>query len=446
MAKVLRHRRYVKSYVGKNNNKFWYITEYDNGVVETHWGRVGEAGKTTTHDFGGDQEKATKKFDSMCRSKEKGKKDEPPYRLLDVVNSEGDVITESSSGKVGGTKLESLALTQIAGNNSDITKLVKRLIKENVHNITSQTNITYDEATGLFSTPCGIVSQANVDQARDLLTKMEKYVTKEDFHNSKYIDNMEEYLMLVPKDIGRKKLDPETVFPDIKALQQQNDILDSLQASLDQIASGSTTKKKSTPTETVFRVKLEPLTDKKEFKRIRDYYQRTRQRGHSCSHLDVLKAYILTIETMEEAFNRDGKKVGHIKELWHGTRVSNILSIMSKGLIIPPTGAGHVTGRMFGNGVYFSDQSTKALNYSYGYWGGGTKDDRCFAFLADVAMGKAYTPSSGWGSNLPRPGYDSTFAKAHTSGVRNNEMIVYRTSQCNLKFLIEFCPWQDAKH
>ena len=94
---------------------------------------------------------------------------------------------------------------------------------------------------------------------------------------------------------------------------------------------------------------------------------------------------------------------------------------------------------MFGDGLYFSDQATKSLNYSYGYWDGGAKDDHCFMFLADVAMGKTYTPTRTWG-NLPHAGHDSTFAKAGVSGVANNEMIVYRTGQANLRYLIEFGP------
>ena len=111
---------------------------------------------------------------------------------------------------------------------------------------------------------------------------------------------------------------------------------------------------------------------------------------------------------------------------------------MKSGLIIPKSsGSIQITGRMFGDGLYFSDQATKSLNYSYGYWDGGSKDDNCFMFLADVAMGKIHTPS-GPTSSLPKKGYDSTFAEAGKSGVMNNEMIVYRTSQANLRYLIEF--------
>ncbi|MFK5151055.1 hypothetical protein ACI4CU_27210, partial [Klebsiella pneumoniae] len=138
-------------------------------------------------------------------------------------------------------------------------------------------------------------------------------------------------------------------------------------------------------------------------------------------------------------WNANGKKVGNIKELWHGTRVGNVLSIMKGGFVIPPSNASHVTGRMFGNGVYFSDQSTKSLNYAYGCAPGqkGGIEKSTFMFLSDVAMGKEYIPSS-WGGNLPMPGYDSTYAMAGRSGVQNNEMIVYKTYQINPRYLVEF--------
>ena len=60
-------------------------------------------------------------------------------------------------------------------------------------------------------------------------------------------------------------------------------------------------------------------------------------------------------------------------------------------------------------------------------------------FLVDMAMGNEYTPNRGWGSSVwPHPGYDSTFARAGVSSVMNNEMIVYKIDQVNLKYLVEF--------
>ena len=138
---------------------------------------------------------------------------------------------------------------------------------------------------------------------------------------------------------------------------------------------------------------------------------------------------------MSNLFNT-GKKVGNIRELWHGTQASNVLSILAKGMMIPPSSSSHCTGRMYGDGLYFSDQSTKSLNYAAGYWG-GSSSSTCFMFLADVAMGKEYLPRMAFGGSCPQ-GYNSTFARAGQSGVMNNEMIVYRTNQANITRLVEF--------
>jgi poly [ADP-ribose] polymerase len=150
----------------------------------------------------------------------------------------------------------------------------------------------------------------------------------------------------------------------------------------------------------------------------------------------MTKIYDVEIAVMNNSFGKQGKTIGNIRELWHGTRIGNVLSILKSGFVIPPSNAPHVTGRLYGNGAYFSDSSTKSLNYSYGYWS-GTRNNHCFMFLCDVAMGKTYTPSGSYGL-FPQAGYDSTFAKGGSSGVINNEMIVYKTHQINPKYLLEF--------
>ena len=158
---------------------------------------------------------------------------------------------------------------------------------------------------------------------------------------------------------------------------------------------------------------------------------------HSSSSMGVSGVYEVKIGHMAEAFEKC--PIQNIMELWHGTGIGNLLSILKSGLIIPKH-ASH--GRLYGNGVYFSDQSTKALNYAAGYWS-GNRTNNCFMFLADVRMGSPYIPS-GYGSRysgreqFPMSGYDSTFAKGGNSGVLNNEMIVYQLNQINLKYLVEF--------
>lgn len=175
-------------------------------------------------------------------------------------------------------------------------------------------------------------------------------------------------------------------------------------------------------------------------KRIIRFFAENVNKGHTSAGLRIKNIYTVEIPAMKAAFEADGKKVGNIKQLWHGTRTFNVLSILKSGLVVPKSAPGStfaITGRMFGDGLYFSDQSTKSLNYSQGFWDRTSpRDNKCFMFLADVAMGKEYTPSRPE-QHIPR-GYDSMLAKAGKSGVLNNEMVVYRLGQANLRYLIEF--------
>jgi poly [ADP-ribose] polymerase len=50
--------------------------------------------------------------------------------------------------------------------------------------------------------------------------------------------------------------------------------------------------------------------------------------------------------------------------LWHGSRLTNFVGILSQGLRIAPPEA-PVTGYMFGKGVYFADMVTKSANYCF---------------------------------------------------------------------------------
>ena len=143
---------------------------------------------------------------------------------------------------------------------------------------------------------------------------------------------------------------------------------------------------------------------------------------------------------MDREFRNYGLKVGNIQQLVHGSKIGNLLSIIKNGFMIPRSNSSHCTGRLLGDGVYTSDQWTKALNYAMGTAPGqrGGYEQVGFLFYCDVAMGKVYEPRS-LSESLPKPGYDSVFARGggYTT-LRNNEMVVYRCDQINPQYLIEF--------
>ena len=429
---ILVHRRFicVESGFGElGHNKFWYVTKFSDNTVKCEWGRVDVTKSEKDFSFGSSEE-ADKFIAGKIKDKLKGKKGEEPYTEKNVIST-----VSATSQKLTGAQLEAEAIGQIANGDKKVEQLVKYLIKQNIHNITSNTNVKYDEASGLFTTPLGIVGQKDIDDARSVLTDLSAFVDKEDFENTKISKLLDRYMTLVPQGVGMNRPSLRYLCSSPSDVQKQFDILTSLQASLDFVLKNPDSKKEEKAK--VWDIHLAEIVDSGEISRIKRKYDSNMSRSHQCSHLKIKTVYSVEIRHMRKAYDEHGAKLGNVMELWHGTRAGNILSIFSKGLIIPPSNASHVCGRMFGNGVYFSDQSTKSLNYSYGYWsGGGSRDNNCFMFLADVAMGKHHTPPSS--NNGPPSGYDSTYAIGGRSGVANNEMIVYKTSQCSIKRLVEF--------
>lgn len=410
------------------HNKFWHIRCYDDGRLLTEYGRVGDSGQSTEKNFGS-KEEALHEADKLIRKKLKGKKGEDSvYREVEIIGSINSI--GPSSAKSIGKGMAQL----ISNGNKEIEDLITLLDEQNTHDILGNTNLSYDKATGLFSTPLGIVGQKNIDEARNVLAKIKPIVEKKDWDKKEGIKLIEEYMVLIPQNIGRQRPSLQALFWNDDQITKHSSILDSLQASLDILMKPKDEDRGEV--KNPFDITLDIISDKKEIQRINKFFEDNKKQVHTSYRYKVDKVYSVDIKKMHENYIKNGVKLGNVRELWHGTRVSNILSILAKGFFIPPSNASYCTGRMYGNGIYFSDQSTKSLNYSQGYWS-GTKERICMMFLLDVAMGEEYIPKSSC-ETFPKKGFDSTFAKGGESGVMNNEMIIYDTCQCNPKYLISF--------
>lgn len=430
MATEVEHRKFSLTNLGNNNNKFWNVTLFDNGDVTSVWGRQGDPGQTKTWHGAG------KSF-MESKIREKTKKG---YRENQTIEST-DPSTPSVN-RVASTKLHDIAVRQISQDPA-VASLITFLVQVNAHQIMQATGgkITYDTSSATFKTTQGIVIPAQVDRAAVLLGHFADLLAQGGAWDSAMEYELNEYLSLIPRDFGRRRITPDYIFPNLSAVQRENDLLDGLRASFAGAIKPKTTKKKTSKKKDdepkVFSVKLHPNADAAEVKRINDMFHKTKKSGHVTRGYGVKQVWDVEIETMAEAFKNDGAKLPNIWELWHGTKASNLLSILKGGLIIPPSSSRHVTGRMYGDGIYGSSISTKALNYATNFWGSGGNTSRTFMFLMHMAMGNYYIAGSGWGS-YPKRGHDSTWAKGGQSGVINDEMIVYRTSQVNLTRLVEF--------
>ena len=415
------------------SNKFWHGYALADGSYFAEWGKVGvtrQINRLHGIDARDKVEKETKKRLNYKPPKK------VPYVRQQTIATDGTSAKTSGGKSVNDSNLKQAAVRDIAADPA-VRKLVEWLTDVNVHSITANTNITYNTKTGAFSTPLGLVTASGITDARQLLVKLGDFIADKKVDTKPFKRALVEYLQIIPSGVGMKSV--TTLIPNIAAVQKQGQILDALDAALvDATAPKKKSKSKAVQPSKLFDVTLIPVTSNKDISRVKKKFNDTRKdMHHDVRGYKVKTVYAVEIAGMSNAFSQDGAKLKPIWELWHGTKASNLLSILKVGMIIPPTSSGHVTGRMFGDGLYFSDQSTKSLNYATNFWGGGGRTDRLFMFLVDVAMGKQHTPR-GYGSGRIPAGYDSCYAKGGSSGVYNNEMIVYRTSQANPTFLVEF--------
>lgn len=428
---IVRKEKFIFVESSENHNKFWYIEEHDNGMIRTRWGRVGNKETSSEKQFGSN---ASKEYDKLVKSKlKKG------YTQLNTIDSEISSLKNTGLSKY---TLESLALAEIDfdKSNNTIKEMIKVFCAENIHNITANTSITYNSDANVFQTPCGIVTAVAIIDAKAILADIKELVADGDYFNSDFTKKTEEYCKIIPQKI-KGRFDARKIFNGMRDIQVQESVLESLSDSLKLIeALNNKNAGKKTKNEKLFNASIVEVTSTRVINKIKKMYAATHQNIHSCRSLKVKRVFEIKIDKMEEEFQKtktnwmNKNKTCNEMELWHGTKKTNLISILKNGFVVPPANAKHVVGRMFGNGVYLSDQSTKALNYSYGWWS-GSRDKNCYMFLCDVLMGKSYTPRSS--CSYKPAGYDSIFAKANYSGVQNNEMIV-DTNQVNPKYLVEF--------
>ena len=413
-----------------NNNKFYELTRLPNGDVQARWGRVGASGQSQVY--------PGHLFDAKRREKlAKG--------YVEFSNSSAGSSNGSASAEARGHGVEPRIATALFGKavNASVTRLVTGLVRNNRHAITDATGGKVTVAkSGQVTTALGPVTAVRLAEARALLTSMKS----EDTSGSVSLSSREKYLTLIPQPV-RRVADDSWINP--SWFRRQDDLLDALDTAVAMSSATSSDDADDAPAPIPFRHTLvEVAVDSDEFKELEKRFSDSVNSGHMTSRHKLARAWAIT-DIERDAWDKAKKELRHHRVLWHGTTAGNVLSILRTGLICPPSSDRRyaTTGRMFGDGVYFSDQSTKSLNYAAGQWSRDTGSGNPMMFLADVVMGREYRPGAGSSGvahaartqkdDKGRP-YNSIFVRGGTGGVRNNEMIVWNTDQIRLTHLCEF--------
>lgn len=389
-----------------NHNKFYEVT-LEGGILTTRWGRIPDPTKAATA-LGGQTKSAPgddRAFDAAVR-----KKMGRGYTILPLLDSD-------PAKSAGREQIRTASRRGLAAEGADLGDLVDRLVDANAHDLARRSGGTIKVADGVVRTSLGVITKDTIAEARRALAALE--AVRGDRSAA-----LAGYLRLVPQKTPRKAGWADTFLSSPEDLQRQRDLLDDLEDSVDFALRQAGAADDSV--DLAFRYRLRPVEDRKVLDEISALFESTKNdHHHGASKMRLVGLWAIEDAQRADEVEATLKRVGRVERMWHGTRIANLLSILATGFMVPPANAAHVTGRMFGPGIYHSLQSTKSLNYSRGMWA-GTREHSSFMLLDDVAMGRRYFPKSGWDDweNAHKGGFDSINVKAGTAGVRNHEAIV----------------------
>ncbi|TXG63792.1 hypothetical protein EZV62_010786 [Acer yangbiense] len=206
---------------------------------------------------------------------------------------------------------------------------------------------------------------------------------------------------------------------------------------------------------------ISPLPhDSEEFRLIEKYLLTTHAPTHTEWSLELEEVFSLERAGEFDKFAPYRQKLKNRMLLWHGSRLTNFVGILSQGLRIAPPEA-PATGYMFGKGIYFADLVSKSAQYCYTE----KKNPVGLMILSEVALGEVYElkkakymdkppegkhSTKGLGKKIPQ---ESEYVKwrddvtvpcgkpvpsnVRASELMYNEYIVYDTAQAKMQFLLK---------
>jgi len=206
---------------------------------------------------------------------------------------------------------------------------------------------------------------------------------------------------------------------------------------------------------------------------IQQYITNTHGSTHNNYAVDLLEIYKVGRQGESDNYqkclakitsNNGNEVVVNRQLLWHGTRLTNYISILKNGLLLRPDviPGTYITGKMFGYGIYAANSFSKSFNYT----GADKKNPVACLLLGEFALGnclKKVSADSGltgdivnkqgchstWGQGQYTPSSYSMMKdgvlvptgkleKSNISGANllYDEFIVYDQNQFNIKYVV----------
>ncbi|TKR59980.1 hypothetical protein L596_029582 [Steinernema carpocapsae] len=421
------------------------------------WGRIGtNQGGSKTESYGANLDGAKREFERQFKDKSGNVWGEPFEKKAGFMDQlEMDVFEDEEEEKKLSAK----------DSNSKLHKSIQELVAL-MFDIDAMKASMREMEIDMEKLPLGKLSKNHILNAYAVLTELQEGLKvkrgKRKLDEDKIRDATNRFYTLIPHNTGDEavaRLDNEEI------IRQKTELLDNLLEIQLAYSIAKNEGEKDAKAE-----KLDPIDESylklktqmevlehegEEFQRLLQYVKNTHAVTHNSYSLDVVDIYRIAREGEAERFAKD---IHNRKLLWHGSRLTNYVGILSQGLRIAPPEA-PVTGYMFGKGVYFADMVSKSANYCHAMGGEG------LLLLCDVALGNmqeetnakmitklddGFHSCKGLGETVPDPatfytdqnGVMIPFGKPTKAEQKKrlcllyNEYIVYDVNQINIKYMI----------
>ncbi|KAK2900729.1 hypothetical protein QQF64_015276 [Cirrhinus molitorella] len=444
-----------------NNNKYYLIQllQDDNAKaynVWMRWGRVGKVGQNSLVNCGGNLAQAKDTFKKKFFDKTKNEW-EHRANFEKVAGKYDMVFVDYSTEDKEKDNAVVPSPTQIKP--CQLNSKVQSLL-ELICDLKAMEECVLEMKFDIKKAPLGKLTTEQIRAGYASLKRIEECIKKKR-SNKELLDACNQFYTRIPHDFGLRTPPIIRTEDELKEKIALLEALSDIQIAVKMVQ--SSVQNDEHPLDRQYcslQCQLQPVnSNSNEYKVIEKYLQST----HAPTHTD----YTMTILDLF-AVEREGEKDNFCSEmenrmlLWHGSRLSNWVGILSQGLRVAPPEA-PVTGYMFGKGIYFADMSSKSANYCFA----NQKNNQGLLLLSEVALGNSnelldadynagQLPSGkhstkGLGQTAPDPnnyvaldGVTVPMGPSVKTGVGQkggytllyNEYIVYNPAQIQMKYLL----------
>ncbi|KAI9005294.1 poly polymerase catalytic domain-containing protein [Gaertneriomyces semiglobifer] len=352
--------------ISANNNKFYVIQllkddSADQFHVWTRWGRVGVKGQSKleacTLDKGMKlfKSKFWDKTKNLWEDRENFEKIPGKYFLLE--REFGDDDGDTAKG------LDSAPPKSVKIPDSQLEEPVQELIKL-IFNMKMMTQTMVEIGYNADKMPLGKLTKANIQKGYNVLAEIADVLnTPTATSQSLLSDLSSKFYTIIPHEFGMRRPQiintPQLLKQKIEMVEALGDI---------QIATTLLSHTAANHDKNPIDLQYESLKadlhhvdpSSETFKLVNTYLKNTHAATHSNYALEIEDVFTVGRHGEDERFNQ----LPNRQLLWHGSRLTNFVGILSQGLRIAPPEA-PVTGYMFGKGIYLANMVSKSSNYCF---------------------------------------------------------------------------------